>query len=172
MEKHLLSIVMVLEEFHSMLLGTVLFMYTDHKNLTFTTLNCHHVLFWHLYMEEYCPTILYYSIKKNVIADTFSRLPCYDVLPIPVGENAHVILFNFTSKGLGISDDPYLLDCFLNLPLPDVAENTPVNLMWIYIQQNIGTKLATKAAWYMTNTSINLLMVIQLYVMPSLMRIA
>ncbi len=68
MEKGLLSIVMVLEEFHSMLLGAELFIYTDHKNLTFATLNCCHILCWHLYVEEYGPTILYliYPYLSNV----------------------------------------------------------------------------------------------------------
>ncbi len=50
MEKELLSIVMVLEEIRSMLLGIKLFMYTGHKNLTFATLN-HRVLFWWSYVE-------------------------------------------------------------------------------------------------------------------------
>ncbi len=46
MEKEILSIVMVLEEFCFMLLCKELFIYTDHKNLTFAMLNCRHVLCW------------------------------------------------------------------------------------------------------------------------------
>ncbi len=98
-------------------------------------------------MEEYGPTILYHPGKKNVIANTFLRLPCRDVLPIPVGENAPVVLLDFTSKGLD-SDDPDLLECFLNLPLPKLADTNPVDFAWIHTQQNTGTALATKAAKY------------------------
>ncbi len=54
---------------------------------------------------------------------------------MPVGENAPVVLFHFMSKGLDISDDPILLEYFLNLSLPDVAENNPVDLGWIHKQQ-------------------------------------
>ncbi len=50
-EKELLSIDMVLEDFCSMLLGTELFIHTYHKNLTFATLNCCLVLCWHSYVE-------------------------------------------------------------------------------------------------------------------------
>ncbi len=85
MANELLSIVMVLEEFHSMLLGTELFIHTDHKNLTFDMLNYCCILRWQLFMEEYGPTILCHPGKKNVIANTCSSFPHCDVLPIPVG---------------------------------------------------------------------------------------
>ncbi len=104
-----------------MLLGAELFIYTDHKNLTFAILNCHFILHWWLYVEEYDPNILYHPDKKNVIANTFLRLPRHDVSSIPAGENAPVVLLDFTSKGLDISNDPDLLECFLNLPLPKLA---------------------------------------------------
>ena len=39
MEKELLAIVMVLNKFHSMLLGSELKVYTDHKHLTFANFN-------------------------------------------------------------------------------------------------------------------------------------
>ncbi len=161
-EKEFLAIALVLEEVCSMLLDAVLFIYTDHKNLTFDTLNCCCMLRWHLSMEEYGPIIIYHPGKKNVITNTFSRLLHCDVLPILVGKNVFVVLFDFASKGLNISDDPDLPKCFLNLPLPNIAENHPVNLKWIQTQQNIGTKFATKLPATLINTSIRLLMVIQL----------
>ena len=68
--------------------------------------------------------------------------------PIPVGENAPVVLLDFTSKGLNISNNPDLLDCFLNLRLPELADTNPVDFTWIHTQQNTGTELATKAAKY------------------------
>ncbi len=68
------------------------------------------------------------------------------MLPIPVGVHVSVVLFNFTSKGLDISNDSDLLECFLNLPSYDIAENNPIDFEWIQTQQNIGTELATKAA--------------------------
>ncbi len=139
---------MVLEEFCFMILGAELFTYTHHKNLTVTMLNCHCVLHLQSFVKEYGPTILYYPDKKYVIANTFSHLPCWDVLPIPVGENAPVVLLDFTSRGLDISNDPDLLKCFLNLPLLKVAEINPVNFALIHTRQNIGIELATKAAKY------------------------
>ncbi len=129
-----------------MLLGVVIFIYTDHKKTIFATLKCHCILHWHLYVKEYCSTILYHPCKKNDIVNTFLWLPHCDVLPIPVGKNSPVVLLEFTSKGFSISNDLDLLKCFLNLLLPDFAANNLVYLEWIHPQQNIGTELATKAA--------------------------
>ncbi len=67
--------------------------------------------------------------KKKVIADTFSCLLHCNMLPIPVGEIAPVVLFDFISKGLDISDDSDQLKILLNLPLLNDAVNNPVDLM-------------------------------------------
>lgn len=79
MEIELLSIVMVLGQSHSMLLGAECFIFTNHKNLTFANLNCCCVLILCLFVKEYGLTILYYLSKKNVIEDksfTFLFVMC------------------------------------------------------------------------------------------------
>ncbi len=92
-------------------------------------------------MENYGPTICHHCGKKNVIANTFTNLPHCDVLSIPVGENAPINLLNFNSKGLDISNNPDLLECFLDLPLPNNAENYPADLKWIITLQKMSLSL-------------------------------
>ena len=80
-EKDLLAIVVTLEEFCSMLLGTKLIIYTDHHNFTFDgTLNSQRVLHWCIYAEEYGPSTYYIPGQKNSIVGIYSCLPHMDSL--------------------------------------------------------------------------------------------
>jgi hypothetical protein len=116
MEKQLISVVMTLRGFRSMLLGSDPQICTDHRNLTYQNLNSQRMLRWLLFLEEHAPTFHHVKGEKNVIANAFSRLP---VKPI-VGEKSHVGPGkppNHTRQCFSSEmDDPALLDCFLDHP--------------------------------------------------------
>jgi hypothetical protein len=74
-EKELLAIVMCVKEYHDILYGGRLNVFTDHKNLTFHTLSPPRVMRWKLFLEDYDINLQYVPGKVNVLADAFSRLP-------------------------------------------------------------------------------------------------
>ena len=77
-ERELLAIVETLKEFRTILLGHKIKVYTDHKNLVFTTFNTERVLRWRMVLEEYGPELVYIKGPDNVVADALSRL---DLIP-------------------------------------------------------------------------------------------
>jgi hypothetical protein len=74
-ELELLAIVETLREYKCILLGHLITIYTDHKNLTFSNFTTDRVTRWRLIVEEYGPNIVYLPGKHNIIADALSRLP-------------------------------------------------------------------------------------------------
>jgi hypothetical protein len=64
-----------LREYKCILLGHLITIYTDHKNLTFSNFTTDRVTRWRLIVEEYGPKIVYLPGKHNIIADALSRLP-------------------------------------------------------------------------------------------------
>ena len=74
-EKDLLSIVENIEEFRNILLGQILRIYTNNKNLTCKTFNNNRELGRRLILEDYVPDIEYIKCEKDIFADALSRLP-------------------------------------------------------------------------------------------------
>ena len=73
-EREMLSIVEALKEFHTMIYGYPIDVYTDHLNWTYDkNIRNARVMRWRLLIQEYAPTLHYVQGKKNVVADLLSR---------------------------------------------------------------------------------------------------
>ena len=78
LEKELLSIVETLIEYRTFLFGRKVYVFSDHRNLTFTNLRSQRALRWRLIAEEFNITIIHRSGDSNTAADALSRLPLMD----------------------------------------------------------------------------------------------
>ena len=62
---------------------------TDHKNLTFSTLNTQHVLCWQMFLDDFHPTFWYCPGKDNVLADCFSQSRLHHMEKPTEGKRMH-----------------------------------------------------------------------------------
>ena len=102
-----------------MLLGADIYIYTDHRNLTYNTLSTQRVLRWRLFIEEFYPTFHYIKGEDNVVADALSRLPIKPL--VEVDRIQPDVDPDYNAEVLSIElDNESLLECFLHHPhLPD-----------------------------------------------------
>ncbi|KAF4134710.1 Integrase zinc binding domain [Phytophthora infestans] len=82
----LLSIVLLLREFRSLLLDQELHLFTDHLSLTYSTFHDVHMMRWRLEVEEFGPVFHYVPGQNNVVADALSRLPMNEDPPTELEE--------------------------------------------------------------------------------------
>ena len=81
-DKELLSIVMTLREFRSMILSAELHIHTNHKNIFHLSDSSQRHLRWISFVNEYGPELHYVEGSANVVADTFLHLAQKDT-PTP-----------------------------------------------------------------------------------------
>jgi hypothetical protein len=65
----------ILREYRDILLEHNIFIFTDHKNLSFSNFTSSRVLRWRLMIEDFGPSIQYIKGSHNTVADAPSRLP-------------------------------------------------------------------------------------------------
>ena len=161
MENELLSIVTTLQEFHTMLLGVKIHIWTNHRNLTFDMLNTQQVLHWRSYVEEYSYILYYIKSEKNILADNILRLhhiPTLDQLksgtplvePTSVTDIDEVEGYFLDYHYSGISDDENtdMFECYLNIPEQDSLEENPLNYESIREQQQADAQLLARQEKY------------------------
>ncbi len=135
-DKELLSIVMTLREFWSMLLGAELHIHTNHIIILNIGDSSQCRLQWISYVDAYGPELHYVEGSANVVADTFSRLSRKDIWASPaVRKNLDYIidkddvdktpLDNYFSW----TDDREMFECFKCLPDKECYLNLPDNMV-------------------------------------------
>ncbi|KAE9356037.1 hypothetical protein PF008_g3789 [Phytophthora fragariae] len=110
----LLSILLLLREYRTMILGPELHIHTDHLNLTYGTFNNIQMMRWRLEIEEFGPHLQFIKGENNVVADALSRLPGVPGSDLGKGEAAvqlsaaevdNAVLFSLSLRQLALAQE-------------------------------------------------------------------
>jgi hypothetical protein len=135
-EKELLAIIRVLKKWRTDLLGSPIYVYTDHKTLeNFDTQKdlSRRQLRWQEFLSQYEINMIYIPGPDNTVADALSRLP-EDTAEIPV---PHKSWLSPVAAVLSIATDQTVLDVIkCGYSVDDYCINTPC---WRYSRESILT---------------------------------
>ncbi len=138
-----------------MLLGAVINIHTNHKNILHLGDLSQRHLRWISYVDEYGPTLHYIKGPSNVIADMFSHMPMQDTALLAMVGKDESKIYPFDCHFL-FTDDREMTKCFVHLPEkecylnlpPDSVINNPLDMDAIKEQQDAYNELQTQAAKY------------------------
>ncbi len=137
-DEELLSIVMTLREFWSMLLGKELHIHTDHKNIVNIGDSSQCRLRWISYVDEYGPKLHYVEGSANIAADTFSWLSRKDTPAPPVVGKKQPAEHSINEDDVDETpldnyfswvEDREMFECFKCLPDKECYLNLPDNMV-------------------------------------------
>ncbi len=139
-DKELLSIVMVLTKFCTMLLGAVLHIHTNHLSITTnnTTPDC--VICWLNYVKQFNSYIHFIPDKDNIISNTLSLLDCLEE-SVHSKDKQVFVLKNTLSTEMDFANDLLLIECFLHLLPLAVQDTNSTDYQWIFDKQNKTNEL-------------------------------
>ena len=141
----MISIVAILNEFCSMILGANVHVWTDHKNLTFDSIKTQRVLRWRNQVDEYLPILFLHRRSKTVFVDNLSRLHRL-ITPAQITEGKNLIepaevtedevkedefFVDLIRSSVWDKDVNDSLECYLNLPDSDNPKQNPLSYAYI-----------------------------------------
>ena len=140
-----------MQEYHYILYGGVISVYTEHKNLTFNTLSAPRVMRWKMFLEQYDINLAYVPVKTNVLADCFSRLPWIDG-PSPRKNEKKGMMIDCKTLIVPKDEEDVFMSTGEEVPtlLPSVCDNEDVNIIELFM--NLPALL--KMTWPLTVSSI------------------
>ena len=129
---------MCMKEYHDILYGGVINVYTDHKNFTFHTLSAPRVMRWKFFLQQYDINLTFVPGKNNVLADCFSRLPIMNG-PLPGKNEEKRKLMDFRKLIVPKDEDDVFMcnavDSIEEIPtlLPTICSNEDTDIIELFM---------------------------------------